>query len=92
MASDHKLVYKPAVVVANHYRTSLVKKGLQEKALAITKKNKTEKTNLSPRNMKACQCPIEKCREGKTQSTMQSSKKTLHEFSPYTPQKRRKGT
>jgi hypothetical protein len=51
--------------------------------------------NLSPRNKTACHsistALLQSVAEKGTQSTIKSSTKTLHEFSPHIPQKRRKG-
>jgi hypothetical protein len=52
--------------------------------------------NLSPRNRKACHsirnALLQSITEIGTQSTMKSSRKTLHELTPNVPPKRRKGT
>jgi hypothetical protein len=55
------------------------------------KRRKEEKKNISPRNVKACHsistALLQSIAEIGTQSTMKSSRKTLHEISPHIPQK-----
>jgi hypothetical protein len=62
----------------------------------ITKHREESKKNLSPRSMQKRHnintALIQSVAKIGTQSTMKITKKTLHKFSPHTPQKRRKGT
>jgi nucleoside recognition membrane protein YjiH len=68
---------------------------LRSKAVEVTKQKKTGE-NLSLRNRKVCHSVstalMQSVANIGTQSTMESSIKTLHEFTSHIPQKRRKGT
>jgi hypothetical protein len=63
----------------------------QEKAVEATKQKDEKRKNLSLRNTKACHCVnialLQSVAGIGTHSTIKSSRKTLHEFMSYIPQK-----